>query len=177
MIISIHTRSAQNTGNISSPSYGLYDAKYLVIDSEANMLTQFSMGGSGYDYCQVSLVDNGVVYFSGYSNSDISGNKTVGTIGGLDAWLCQTTLATLGVDEFGKEPLLSIYPNPGKEYIYVSGDGFNHQTRGNITDLKGTHLKSFDYDTFMESPIYIGDLPSGVYFLEVNGAVSRFVRE
>lgn len=76
--------SADKTEN----SYGDYDYWVLKLNSAGNQLWQKTIGGTGIDYLRsVNQLSDGTYLISGYSNSPISGNKTVASKGGFDYWL------------------------------------------------------------------------------------------
>lgn len=176
VIVSVSTRSAQNTGNITQPNYGLYDTKFIILNSNGSLLNEFTFGANLQDYVTVSGIFNNTIYFSGYSNSGISGNKTVGTNGQLDGWIGEVPLISLSLDE---ENLiaLQIFPNPASEYFSLNATGTNQisPTEVKVVDSYGRVLRIFTFKT-NEDLFYIGDLPNGTYFIQFNQGSSKLIK-
>lgn len=87
--------SEVDTGNKSTPNYGLRDGRLLEINSNLNKLREYSFGGTELDDLQLLGFNSlNQMILSSNSRSDISGNKTVqpnGTFNGnfypSDLWL------------------------------------------------------------------------------------------
>ncbi len=102
-------------GNKTALKYGGLDAWLLIIDTLGDIIAQETYGGDQDDYITPSPTStNGVFYMSGNSLSGISGNKTVPTNGGWDAWLMEIDasgfLNTESIE--GVQTTISVYPNP-----------------------------------------------------------------
>ncbi|SRX54179.1 T9SS type A sorting domain-containing protein [Aequorivita sp. CIP111184] len=76
------------SGEKTENSQGDYDYWILKLDGSGNLVWQNTIGGSGIDYLRdlKQLADN-TYMISGYSNSNISGDKTENSNGGYDYWL------------------------------------------------------------------------------------------
>ena len=110
-------------GNKTSPKYGGSDAWYIIIDTLGGIIAQETYGGDqGDGLVPFSTLTNGVFYLSGGSNSGISGNKTVPTNGGYDAWLMEIDasgfLNTESIE--GVQTTVSVYPNPTEGIVNVT---------------------------------------------------------
>ncbi|MBL7916578.1 MAG: T9SS type A sorting domain-containing protein [Bacteroidia bacterium] len=79
------------SGDKNEDSYGLLDYWIVKIDSTGSIQWQKTIGGGSYDYLQTveQTVDGGYM-LGGYSNSNISGNKTENTNGSNDYWIVKT---------------------------------------------------------------------------------------
>ena len=114
--------SSVPSGNKTTPNYGMQDAWVLIIDTLGAIIIQETYGGYNSDYLFCSpMITNGVFYLSGGSQSGISGNKTVPTNGGWDAWLMEIDasgfLNTESIE--GVKTTVSVYPNPSEGVINV----------------------------------------------------------
>ena len=78
------------SGNKTENSQGDYDYWVLKLDGNGNLVWQNTIGGSGIDYARdVKQIADGTYMIAGYSNSNISGDKTENSNGGYDNWLVQ----------------------------------------------------------------------------------------
>lgn len=81
-----------STSNISGDktenSQGNYDYWILKLNSTGNIMWQNTIGGSGIDYPRdIKQLSDGNYMIAGWSNSNISGDKTENSNGGYDFWL------------------------------------------------------------------------------------------
>ena len=76
------------SGDKTENSRGDYDYWVLKLDGSGNLVWQNTIGGSGIDYVRdVKQISDGSFMIAGYSNSNISGDKTENSNGGYDYWL------------------------------------------------------------------------------------------
>lgn len=76
------------SGDKTENSQGDYDFWMLKLDSSGSILWQNTIGGSGIDYPRdVKQLMDGSYIIGGWSNSNISGDKTENSNGGYDYWL------------------------------------------------------------------------------------------
>ncbi len=76
------------SGDKTENSHGDYDYWFLKLDSNGNQVWQNTIGGSGIDYLRdIKQLADGTYMIAGYSNSNISGDKTENSNGGYDYWL------------------------------------------------------------------------------------------
>jgi len=81
----------------------------------------------------------------------------------------------LGIENYETENTIVVYPNPAQNELYVSSNG--KISRITITNLIGQTLFSHEYNT-EGVQVSVAGLPSGVYFVKVNGVeVREFVKE
>lgn len=76
------------SGNKTLPSNGSVDIWILKLDPAGNIISQVVMGGTGYDsdYSMLQYSDSDF-FLATYSDSGVSGNKTVPNIALSDAWI------------------------------------------------------------------------------------------
>lgn len=99
--------SSDVTGNKTIASKGGSDYWVLHIDSLGSILNQFVYGGDNNDFINtVSLFSNNRLAISGWSNSNLSGDKLENSFGSFDYWVIITDLngvvlksTTLGGDD------------------------------------------------------------------------------
>ncbi|MBK7965127.1 MAG: T9SS type A sorting domain-containing protein [Bacteroidetes bacterium] len=86
-VISGHSSSGIS-GDKTSPCWGGDDFWIVKIDSLGQVIWDKTIGGNGGDllFSMILTPDGGIVC-GGTSGSDISGNKTIGSAGGLDFWI------------------------------------------------------------------------------------------
>lgn len=83
------------------------------------------------------------------------------------------------IDQIDPAESFSVYPNPVTNFANLNFPETLRNTRFNlrVTDVKGKVFKSIE--TIDESPksLYLGDLPSGIYFVIVQNEKSFFTRK
>lgn len=78
------------------------------------------------------------------------------------------SLTPTAVNDVDAENCISIYPNPTQEYINVSGvNEYNSSLKIGIYSIQGKILKQVTF-TSGTSPIYVGDLSNGIYFVRIS---------
>src|SRR5690606_2173906 len=76
------------SGDKTENSQGDFDFWILKLDASGNLVWQNTIGGSGIDYPRdVKQLMDGSYMIGGWSNSNISGDKTENSNGGYDYWL------------------------------------------------------------------------------------------
>lgn len=105
--------SSNISGDKSENSKGGWDYWIVKIDSVGNIQWQKTIGGSSDDL--LFLIDkciNGGYIFGGYSNSNISGDKTENSKGSYDYWIVKT-------DNFGNILWQRTIGGSGKDELYA----------------------------------------------------------
>lgn len=130
---------------------------------------QKSLGGSGEERAQsIQQTSDGGYIVAGSSKSndgDVSGNH-----GNYDYWIVKLSPEGLGVSDFDNQEVFSIYPNPVRNTLMISGISPN--TKIMISGLNGEIIKEFTAKNSLES-IDVSGLSAGVYF--VNG--KKFIKK
>lgn len=86
-LLSGYSRSGA-TGNKTTPNYGNPDTWLLKLDANFGTQWEVNLGGSGDESISAIAVDSfGNIFVAIASPSDISGNKTVASLGSYDYWL------------------------------------------------------------------------------------------
>jgi hypothetical protein len=181
------TQSLTPSGNVSQPTNGYTDFWVLKLDSSGTILWDARYGGSGVDnlYSMQSTSDGGYI-LTGSSSSPISGDKTVGLVGGssdFDVWMIKIDNAGIkqwdagfGGDE--SEFWGEVIPTSDGGYIWmvesesgISGDK-THAAIGDqdywIIKVNSTGVKEWDATygtTGWDYPTEILQTPDGGYIV------------
>lgn len=70
------------------------------------------------------------------------------------------------VSELGNDLNLSIYPNPGRDKIFVDGIGIGSNAHYMISDLAGKMMMRGELKE--EKVIYLPEMEDGMYILRIN---------
>jgi len=127
LLVTIVSSSQSGEGNRTVPQRGGGDVWMLILNNEGQIIQQESFGGIYFSY-PIEIVTNptsGEFIFVAASNSPVSGNKTVGTWGGTDAWLAKLDASAFLNTEtlLGTTSNVSVYPNP---YIDIANFKFQN---------------------------------------------------
>jgi hypothetical protein len=71
--------------------------------------------------------------------------------------------STLGLSEINTRNILSIYPNPTSDFLYIKSDVEIKEV--NILDLNGRIINNLD---FVDNKIYLGALQTGIYLAKIS---------
>lgn len=145
------------SGTKSENSNGLQDLWIIRIDSSGNSIWQNSIGGNGLDvvFCGVLTSENGFLLGS-LSDTDINGDKTVGSYGGRDIWL-------INISENYNRLTGSVYSDANSDAIFNSGElpvssmkiSEINSGRFAFTQPDGSYSLTFpDTGNFEISPVY-----------------------
>jgi hypothetical protein len=110
---------ASSKSNISldktENNLGGYDYWIFKLDANGNILWQNTIGGNNDDYLSslVQTTDGGYVC-GGYSNSNISGDKTESSMGNFDYWVVK-------VDSMGNIQWQNTIGGGGRDFLYSLG--------------------------------------------------------
>lgn len=145
--------------------------KYWIVklDKFGNIHWEKSFGGTDTDIpLSIQQTSNNGYIVAGTSRSndgDVTGNH-----GDFDYWIVKLSPEGLGITDFDNQEAFSIYPNPVRNTLMISGISPN--TKIMISSLNGEIIKEFTAKNSFES-IDVSGLPAGVYF--VNG--KKFIKK
>ncbi|WP_241486058.1 T9SS type A sorting domain-containing protein [Chryseobacterium angstadtii] len=146
------------TGN-----HGGFDYWILKLDPSGNIQWQKSLGGSDYDeaYSIQQTADGGYILAGmGFS---ANGNIT-GYYGNSDAWIVKLSSAQLSTAESQLMNKPHIYPNPGKDFVYISP--LPGETTISISDMSGRKLFTRKYSE-QKAAIDVRAFTNGTYLIQV----------
>ncbi|MBL4861899.1 MAG: T9SS type A sorting domain-containing protein, partial [Crocinitomicaceae bacterium] len=143
------------------------DMWLIILDLNGNEIIQETYGGSDYDAGSVWInpLDPEKLFFTSTSLSGISGNKTVGTNGGQDAWIMELDAsAFLNTEKLtSSHGEISVFPNP-----------FVADVTMNLTNITEDVMVSFftiDGKQIKQRPIKNGNTSITVHFEESNQVI------
>jgi hypothetical protein len=161
------TTTNSNDGNISG-NHGGKDAWSIKLSSTGAIQWQKCFGGTDDDFGGVFQLADGTYMAGGNTlsnNGDISGNHGVNN---SDGFLVKLTADNLATESFNTE-IISIYPNPAKDFITIDS--------GNLTNVSGWTIKIVNtlgqevFNGAMNTQQYVVPLSScsgkGVYFVKI----------
>ena len=141
---------------------GVYDYWVIKLYADGNIQWQKTVGGDQADGLQaIQQTTDGGYILGGYSDSNISGNKTKSSLGGRDFWVVKLApdlvpIAGPSVAQKG----LTIHPNPTANAIFVRTDMQRHVR---LCNALGQTLAARTVQN--SSEIDLSNHPDGFYFL------------
>ncbi|MBP6810357.1 MAG: T9SS type A sorting domain-containing protein [Saprospiraceae bacterium] len=150
------------SGDKTENRLGMDDYWVVKLDATGGVQWQNTIGGSSYDGL-ISLqqtVDGGYI-LGGYSDSNISGDKTEDSNGGSDYWVIKLAPETVPTKDAPTTLIgIIIYPNPTTDILFVRSETPTtlclHNTIGQI--LSTQTIQGQD-------EIDLSRYPNGIYFL------------
>ncbi len=91
------------------------------------------------------------------------------------AWAASPILKPLAGDREGEnlsEIFPEIFPNPVGEVLFLKFLNVEKTTDGSILNSHGQFFKNFNLDKKFQHEIFVGDLPAGIYFLQLQNDTS-----
>ena len=149
------------SGDKTENSQGDYDYWIYKLDSNGNLGWQNTIGGSGIDYLRdLKQFADGSYMVVGYSNSNISGDKTENSNGGYDYWLVK--LDTSG--NVAAQNSIGGSGDEGGPYFQPTPDGnfaMFCSSNSNISGDKSENSRGLDdYWVFKTTPAILGIAPN-----------------
>ncbi|MFI5219541.1 MAG: T9SS type A sorting domain-containing protein [Bacteroidia bacterium] len=156
------------SGDKTEDNIGNYDFWIVKIDQSGNILWQNTIGGTNHDIISsgTQTLDAGFI-LSGWSRSNISGDKTENCLGAYDYWVIKLGPDTItGVTNL-KSPTsnFQIYPNPADNELTITGLQSPIQ-KIEILNLLGETVFSKEPQT-LNFKLQTTFLPSGIYIIKV----------
>jgi hypothetical protein len=155
------------------------------LDNTGNFVWAKQILGNGDDYgLALTLNTSGELfvtgaYFSPTINFDLTTLTNYFTGGySCDLFIAKLKSDTAGVEEIEKSKDFIVYPNPVTENLFLIFSENKQNIGVTITDITGKIIKLFNS---MSNTIYVGDLPNGVYFInligEENNISQKFIKQ
>jgi hypothetical protein len=157
------TSNSSISGDKTSNSRGLSDYWIVLIDADANIIGQKTIGGSEKEAgTNVIEISGGGYFVAGSTFSGISGEKTEDSRGQSDYWVLKLESNSLTFSN----PILAgykVFPNPTTELVNIN---FDKEFSGTIiqTDALGKEIKQVYFSDVKNVAFHlIGE--NGVYYL------------
>lgn len=165
------------SGNKTSVSYGDYDLWMLILDLDGNIIAQETYGGSGIDGGFIQKqTDATKLFISAFSDSGISGIKTVPSYGGFDYWFMELDASNfLNTEQIeGTHTTISVYPNPFNSEINFKFSELEQDVHITFYNVNGQII--IDEYVKQGNTMSILSLPSGQGFVyyEVTGETINY---
>ncbi len=161
------------SGNITTPTFGssYYDAWMIAVTNDGDIVYQERFGGSLDEYGALYKGNNNEYILCAYSNSGISGVKTVSSFGGVDTWIGTIDLERILTISSADQELLSVYPNPVVNELTVEGNYSGKKYE--IIDLNGKVITSHPIAD-SQLTIDVSFLQTGLYILQLEEKQFKF---
>ncbi|MCZ4320350.1 T9SS type A sorting domain-containing protein, partial [Aequorivita viscosa] len=146
-------------------SLGEYDIWIVKLTSNGIIEGQNTIGGSLNDGVMALIQNNyGNYFLAGYSNSNISGDKTENSQGDRDYWVLQID-NVLSLEENPFATTITLYPNPTKNTLQL-----NTQDKTidqiNIYTMTGSKVLQLDAETISPT-VDVSSLAAGIYYIQL----------
>ncbi len=125
----------------------------------------------GYSYCEI--------VFPGSVNS-VSIRMTGRSSSSTDTWLVDNVLLTgeklaTGINSITKNNSVKIYPNPANDIVHIRRGNSN---AGSLTMVNALGQTVITKELTKEAEsVNISELPSGIYFMNVDGSVKKIIKQ
>ena len=140
---------------------GIFDMWLVKVDSAGSLDWEQCLGGAGKEvaYSLTETADPGLVV-AGFANQN--GGMVTGVHGSHDMWVVKLTYPILNKAEEPLSKTPALFPNPATNTINVTG--LEHPALIRIFNTLGQLVI-----VSSRSPVAIGSLPNGFYYLTVHG--------
>ncbi|MBL0050532.1 MAG: hypothetical protein IPP29_02910 [Bacteroidetes bacterium] len=129
------------SGDKTENRFGIADYWIIKFDSTGNILWQNTIGGNGQNGLSAIVCDHyGDYVLGGYSNSNISGNKTENSNGGYDNWIVK---------------LSSSSRITGKLFADINQNNIQDISEANISGIKVTEANTGRYAFSQSDGVYL----------------------
>jgi len=153
----------------SEDSQGDTDFWPILINQSGDIIWQKTIGGSQADGLgNYAVRPNDKLIVSLPSKSPISGDKTTPNYGDYDTWIVELNITSLSNENFDFQDF-TVYPNPFKDNIVLSGENWKNVEKVEVTDAMGKVVASKNISATFNNTISISteDFASGSYILNV----------
>ncbi|MDR0802202.1 hypothetical protein [Fluviicola sp.] len=177
LAVGINSKSAQNTGNKTTVSYGGNDAWLVLTDISGQELAQFTLGGSLDDIGSIAFQRGDTLIFAGSTSSSISGNQTTGTYGGADEWLVKLKITDLSTPNHGVQASeLHVYPNPANDLVMFEFPSVQDRDQYiSVFSGDGKKVDEMVVPAGAGSGIWHPACGSGIYYYSTGGLQGKIV--
>jgi len=148
------------------------DVLVLKYNPDGDIQFAQTAGGASEDRADGLAVNGaGEIFLSGLVNGNVAFGPFTHSAGQFDNYpfLAKMNPAILG-NPSTEMQTIAMWPNPSHDNIH-----FNKTVRGGIYNMLGQKMMDFSADS--GTPVFIGNLASGAYLIEIPGQTFRLIRE
>lgn len=163
-----------NWGNGMQTVVGVRESIVLKYTPDGEVEMAVTAASGGYGRADAVSVNNGNAYLAGmgFANGVFGDIEYNGAQDEYYTYLTKVSLSSLGSADFQKSEV-TLYPNPATNFIYFTG---NDEIKGSIYNVLGQKIS--DVVAAPSSPVDVSYLPSGSYYLMIDGARSfKFIKQ
>lgn len=143
------------TGN-----HGEFDYWVIKLSSSGEKQWQKALGGTKTDYAYSILQSNDGGYLVSGLTESINGDVT-GNHGGYDAWVVKLNPVSVDVEEAWPTEIVTLFPNPANQMVYVSIAPEEIMMSISISDLQGQQISQQTIQN--GGGLEVSSLPNGMY--------------
>ena len=165
------------SGNKTSPKYGDFDTWILILNLDGDVVAQETYGGANVDNgFAENEIDGTKLFLSTFSDSGISGIKTVPSNGGYDCWFMELDASDfLNTEEIINSGVkISVYPNPVTDNVNIKFTDLNEDVQVRFYNSAGQLLS--EYEIYKNQLVSTFKLPAhqGIIIYEVKGKTINY---
>jgi Secretion system C-terminal sorting domain/Beta-propeller repeat len=154
-------------------SAGQSDILVTKYSPEGNAIWVKTAGSTERDGVTSAAIDNqNNMYVTGTFNSPsvTFDDQVIQQTGGQDIFIAKIPVAALATQSF-ETNAVNLYPNPAKNILNITGDVYVPFT---ITDVTGRTVAQGQTEA---NAIDVSRLPSGLYLININDTIVKFIKE
>ncbi|MDR0830191.1 MAG: T9SS type A sorting domain-containing protein [Prevotellaceae bacterium] len=128
-------------------------------------------------HTQIIASSGDIIYFSTEGEYDVTvtavgGGDYVNVVSNVYVW----TIVVSGIDE-ATENQISIFPNPAVDELFIINNEQLTMNNVRILDITGKTVLDTHYSLLDTHSINVSGLASGIYFLQINNQVIKFIKK
>ncbi len=170
--------SITNSGNKEATLHGFEDLWLTVIHPQTGeKIVEHSFGGDQNESPTGMLpLGNGKLLLVGYTESNISGNKTVPVKGLGDTWIIETDASNfLNISEADNTGTATFYPNPTNDMVTLSLNNEVSINRAQFFTIDGQLLMEKEISSNSTTIQFdFTDVPAGVIVYKLSGDLKSY---
>ncbi|MFI5172810.1 MAG: T9SS type A sorting domain-containing protein [Chitinophagales bacterium] len=161
------------SGNKTESSLGLIDYWIVKINNSGTIQWQNAIGGDlGDEFLSLQQTFDGGYILGGWSNSNISGDKTEDCLGHSDYWIVKLSPDTITRIAYHQSLInnLQIFPNPSSGIFQITFPNQKTNYALEVINTLGQKVFATQLETKNQKPetqLNLSFLPKGIYVLKV----------
>lgn len=158
-------------GNTTLVNEGTANGYIVKMDADGNYLWAEQIGGSGHSESYLAVDNsNNSIYVSGNYNNARFGSQTYTATTPGELFLAKYNPTSLGIPDFNITQQ-RLYPNPAMDRLTITGI---QDAPFSIIDMTGRLVAQGQMSTNF---INVSALPPGMYLLNINNTITKFIKE